>query len=49
MPRDARTEFVPRCACGAAIGWTRLIRRQPCPVCAIERARQRARREGRGV
>jgi hypothetical protein len=28
-------EFVPRCACGRAIGWTRLIRGMTCDVCRL--------------
>jgi hypothetical protein len=37
-----RDNFVPRCDCGAAIGWTRLIRRQPCEPCALRKAQERA-------
>jgi hypothetical protein len=43
--RRNRDNFVPRCACGAAIGWTRLIRRWPnrdCAGCTLRKAQERA-------
>jgi hypothetical protein len=43
MPTTTPAPFVPRCACGAAVGWTRLIRAWPnapqCDGCKIEAAR----------
>lgn len=42
MTTPSDVEVVPRCECGAAIGWTRLIRDLPCAECAIEQARVKA-------
>lgn len=36
--------MTPRCECGQAIGWTRLIRRLPCAACALRRALTKAGR-----